>query len=404
MPEHPTSVEKGNQIVSLLQTPTNLHGLIYRNGGNVSVTDEEGAQSRWDFFVSFPRELSAAFPGSYVSPTTFLTELGIGKEHIPLINRRILGHEIGTQEEPVLQYKEDAFELTVMNGMLNEHALEMTKLADASMRADGGFRDHPEIRAPYQKHMYENIKEALRPSKSAEALPAYRIHDDCLASGDSVASYLWEKIQRKDELTIMQEKGVEVVIDGPATAQSLLFLKAFAKAHQFKIHIIAGHMAFGLSQGLQGENGVRKHANYITYPDELLEQLAPVDRELLRSHRSQDGNIYVVGDMGEAEKGINQEMMQGIRRAESDQDLCKWNDTREDPHGDHQKRKDAMPIPTDVEGLSTSVYFARGGYLPYELDRMAGVVNGYNVRVYRVSRKWTKEYGYGAAIKEHDES
>ena len=83
-----------------------------------------------------------------------------------------------------------------------------------------GFKNKPGIRAQYQRAMFDNIKEALQPTHRKAA---YRIHDDCLASGDSIMSYLLSKIINQTELEKMQKDGVEVVIDGPATAQGILF-------------------------------------------------------------------------------------------------------------------------------------------------------------------------------------
>ena len=401
-----TSIEKGIMIISTLEQfldhPKKQFGKIRKNlRHKIELTDEEGTKKKWDWFIQFNHELGKVFPGSYIHPHTFLKELGVNSENFPTITQEILGKKTGSLEDPTFLINESRnFSLKVINGMMNEYALQMTQLAaQATMTREGnwdkeGFKDKSHIRAQYQQAMFNNIKEALKPSRSK---PAYRIHDDCLASGDSIMSYLFSKMQKKGELKKMRENGVEIIIDGPATAQGILFLKAFAQHSRFAIDIKVGHLAFGLSAG-EKKRGVRKHANYITYPDEIMKLLDEgPEKSLIERSLYPDGNRYVVQDMGEAEKGILPREMKQIREELHDDNLALFNERRRDPHGDH-KLHGTLTLPEHKEGQPVAVYLARGGYLAYQLDLDRSAIDGYNVEIMRVSRLWTKEYGYGAGF------
>lgn len=404
-----TPIQQGVEIISALRqrvhNPEKTFASLIQPLGGVNLTDEFGTSKWWNWFVRFDPELSESFPGSYIHPHEFLKQLDVESEHFNPMTEKILGRNVGILREPTLKIDGKGFSLRVMNGMLNRHALEMTNLAaEATMNGERtafdveGFKDKPGIRAQYQQAMFNNIKEALGPSHRK---PAYRIHDDCLASGDSIMSYLLSKIINKTELEKMQENGVEVIIDGPATAQGILFLKAFAQKFDFHIDFKVGNLAFGLSGG-DREGAVRKHANYITYPDDIMKLLdnGP-EKDLIEKCIYPDGNRYVVQDMGEAERGMTtKEMIDTYNLLGTS--LALFNGRRRDAHGDHPLHS-TLSLSDDKEGQQVAAYLARGGYLPYQFDLDRGAIDGYNVEIIRASRLWTKEYGYGAAFNLKDE-
>ncbi len=386
MPEINTAQEKGRQVISLLKQPRYLDGMVYGNGKDMSITTEEGVTEIWEHFVTFPPELARAFPGSYVDPNDFIKEIGYKEtEALPL--HGLLGKDRGVFEHPVFRYEEEGFGVRIINGTTNSHAIMLATLA---------FQDQhfskPETRAQYQEHLFSGIETAL--AKRTDPQHGIRIHDDCLASGDSIAGYLMRHL--KEDSDVLRH-GVEVVIDGPATAQGILFLKAFAKAHGIPLHITASFMAFGLSAG-EKAGEIRKHANYITCPDELLAFFDVEIQQKLKELHAEDGNIYVVGDMGEAQRGIHGDDMQKIRQKYGDMYCC-WNDSRKDSHGDHPNGNTLQRFPYEA-GRPDDVYLARGGYLPYEFDRFLNPeFKETNIVIEQAARRWTQEYGYGAAFR-----
>lgn len=400
-----TPIQKGIEIISALRQrvhdPEKKFGSLKQPLGGINLTDEFGANKWWNWFVQFDPELSQSFPGSYIHPHEFLKQLDVESEYFDLMTEAILGKKLGILKDPTLRVDGKGFALTVMNGMISRNALEMTSLAAGATMNNNrtafdieGFKNKPGIRAQYQRAMFDNIKEALQPTHRKAA---YRIHDDCLASGDSIMSYLLSKIINQTELEKMQKDGVEVVIDGPATAQGILFLKSFAQKFGFPIDFKVGHMAFGLSSG-EKEGEMRKHANYITYPDEIMDLLENGDRKgLIESCKYPDGYKYVVQDMGEAEMGISEDEIKIVRAILDNANIAEFNERRRDSHGEHPLHS-TLSLPADKEGQPVAVYLARGGYLPYQFDLDQGAIEGYNIEIIRASRLWTKEYGYGTAF------
>lgn len=392
-----------SQLNKIVKDPDGIFGLVKKNVdmSPVLITDENAEVKQWDWFVQFPETLRERLPGSCIGPDLFLRTLGIAEPQRRIENTRsILGKKTGTVEDPAFAVDTNGFSLTVLNGMCNENAMQMTKLAaEACIKPDkswdaSGFGNKPMIRAQYQQAMYDNIKQALRPTKSR---PAYRIHDDCLASGDSVLSYLLSEMANGG-LTDMLQSGVEVVIDGPATTQSILVLKSFAQKYGIVLDLKVGHLAFGLTEGeIIGK--VRRHANYITYPPEIIEMLEPDERQKLNDYTYPDGNIYVVQDMGQAEEGISDSDMEEVKAEVGN--IAQFNARRKDPHG-HHPLKNTLRLPPKIETQPTAVYLARGGYLPLQFDIEEGALNGFNIEILRVSRLWTEEYGYGAGFKRKD--
>lgn len=393
MKEKPTQQEyRGERIIKLLQGPKNLEGIIRFKDIHTAVvlTDEDGKAVEWTSFVTFPHELSSSFPGSVIKPDTFLNQLGEDSGNIKnlLHNDKDIG--------PSFEHKDTVgnFGLTILHGSTSKYAMNLMKLANQ------GFSDES-VRAQYQ----QAIIEAISPSIEKDTPPKYglRIHDDCLASGDSILSYLELQMRQGNEEVL--KKGVEVLIDGPSTAQGILLLRAYARKHKIPLHITSGYMAYGLSEGRQiSPNGPRQHANYITMPDEVVKMLPEDKQQLVRGLATPDGYIYVVGDMGDAEKGISHTTIERMRAELNDPDYCAINDIRKDSHGNHPMRDTLQrmdgPISKDVPN---DVYFARGGYLPYALDNLYSMFFSQSQKtILKVSRKWTKEYGYGATFRPTD--
>lgn len=426
MAETLTPLQKGRLLCERLN---NLHSTfpilqIVRpelGATSIPLQDEFGVTKEWDKFVQFPKDLGELFPGSYISPELFFEKLG-KTEEIKEAKKQILGWETAHSEEPIFAFSRDGFNVRVMNGMFNPHALDMSRLAkEVSDKKEYplGFADPKAapIRAQYQNAMKKNISHELARKPLGEKRPAIRIHDDCLASGDSIISYLYDQIQDAGVLQNLQERGVSIVIDGAATAQGILYLKAFAKAFNIPIELTAGHMAFGLSAGERAsESGPLQHANYLEYPPQSEREFyEDVDAESQREIFSLGTEkVAVHGDMGEAEKGISSQDMEAIRKPFEREEIynyCEWNDFRQDDHGDHPMSKKGITL-KHVEGSNVTdyVYFARGGYLPYAFDLMnvlsekskeKELANVVIIRLSRLNAKnmsTSEELGYGAAF------
>ncbi|MCX6730794.1 MAG: hypothetical protein NTZ55_03020, partial [Candidatus Roizmanbacteria bacterium] len=386
----------------------------------IPLRDEFGVDKDWDKFVQFPSELGELFPGSYVSPELFLGRLGY-PEDIKGAKKSILSVNEGRAEDPTFSFSSDNFSVHIMNGMFNPHALTMSRLAKEvsnDKEYPKGFADDKAepIRAQYQNAMLKNIAQELKKPVDITRKPAVRIHDDCSASGDSIIGYLYDRVQDEGELKKLQERGVDIVIDGAATAQSILYFQAFAKAYNIPIDITAGHMAFQLSPGEPVEGSSRlKHANYLEYPPKSeTDFYKDVDPESQAEiFNLGETAVAVHGDMGEAEKGISAQGMEKIRepfKHEGIDNYCEWNDKREDDHGNHPNSDKGITIVPKVgEDTTDYVYFARGGYLPYMLDLMnvlnqEGVNDTANVVIIRLSRltavnlNTSTELGYGAGF------
>lgn len=381
-----------------------------------SLTNELGQTNNWDYFVQFPKELVEFFPGSYISPENFLKTLE-KEDKIKQDVQRIVDNKTGSAEDPAFIFEKEGFQIKVLNGLSNEEAMLMSyeamQVANKAKYPDG-FADEEAstIRVLYQEAMHSNIQAELdtKPTKNY----AIRIHDDCLASGDSIVSYLANRMKDDGELKKMRDRGVSIVIDGPGTAQGILYLQALSKAKGIPINITVGHMAFGLNAGVE-EDGVLKHANYITYPTEkdFLELLPSTMRDFINSITQPDGQSYVVGDMGEAEKGIDPEKMKEIRSQLGSQ-FCPWNEKRQDTHGPHGGKGITIQAKTGSD-ITDYVYFARGGYLPFAFDLMhtlssEDVESKANVVIVRASRlfvidedEYGAKLGYGAGFAQAED-
>ncbi len=392
MAEVLTPVRRGKEVIKLLNNPVNI---------KPEVTFAPPDLTDCLYFTAFPKELSASFPGSYIPPETFLKELGVKKPEREEGVKMLLSDNIAEDVNKSIYSHESAngnFGLTVWNGASNEYALALSRIAAQT----SNFKTDEQARADYQHNLLKITFFDIYSKNTSQRGSALRIHDDCLASGDSIAGFLAAALVDVDQTRAdnMREYGVEVVIDGAATAQGILFLKSFAQANGIKLHIDTGFLAFGLSAGKKN-GAILEHANYITYPEELLKQLSPEVVQQLERYRSADENIYVVGDMGDAQKGISRDGMRQIRILRGDTSYCPWNDRRNDPHGDHQWKRKKLDIEKNPNLIAEDIYFPNGGYLPYEWDRMISpqfYIS--NKTIVDAARRWLDNGIYGAAFYE----
>jgi hypothetical protein len=388
-------MKKGQKVIKTLREMQSTPNL------RPTVTFDPHGLDNCLYFTKFPNELSEIFPGSYIPPKHFFEELGIQDEKISQSVEAVLSKRTAVDEmSPIYEHKDEQgdFALTLWNGAFNKYSQKISKIvATSNLKAD------PYARAEYQDTLFNITKLNITNKGVNPRGEALRIHDDCLASGDSIIGFLSAILENKEDqvrVDNLKKNGVEIIIDGPATAQGILFLRAFAKSNGIKLKIDAGYMAFGLSEGVIGKKGKREHANYITYPDELLKLIDHDTAQEIRALKSEDENIQVVGDMGVAQEGIHQDMMDAFRtNFKGDNKYCFWNDTREDPHGDHPNRKTAISPQRDENKTVENVYFPFGGYLPREFDRKLNKNhNEANEVIIDAARMWIEgEEGFGAA-------
>lgn len=370
-------------------TPTIVRDPIPKK--RIPIADETGGIVMCDSFVRFSHEAIEAFPGSYISPEKFQQELE-GSLYKESKFESIMGSEYGTISNPTFEYRPDDgnFNLVVLHGSTNDKAISLARIAKQ------GFTS--ENRAVYQQNVADMISPAIKDTSRNRG--TLLIHDDCLASTVSIAGYLASLIDQKSDLL---EGGVDIIIDGPATAQGILFLKKFAEVNHIDISVTASFLAFGLTEGKEvpGKKGVREHANYITLPDELFGRLPVATQKKYFEVSSGDNGRAVVGDMGNAGLGIEREYMRlMIEQERLDLDFCSWNDKRTDPHYDGNSPKAKVQLDTyNRSKKKTRVYFPRGGYISYAYDKTfnPGMFNEANTLMIGATRLWSLEHGYGVA-------
>ncbi len=350
-----TSLEKGYELIGLISRMRKFKSHITRLKPLLSQFNKGQEEViNWTSFVTFPRELDKAFRGSTIEPDRFVDELKKDttmSDDKEKITKLLLSNELGS-DRPVFTAKNDGFELNVNNGSFNEHAISM------SVAASHGFKfENPLDRAEYQNAMHELAKPIIA---KRDRNFGVRVFDDCIASGDSIYGYLYELSKSKEG----QEKlRAGVRIDAiVATPQAILLFKQLAKKIGFHLEINVSHLGYGLSD-----------QNYIVYPEEILREAPDTIVSLKNKDESdkdkKDVNIYVVGDMGNAQKGISDDEMKRIREVKKDSEFCKFNDTRTDPHGNHPNKANKAVVENPDQPAFDFVYFARGGYLPLEFDR-----------------------------------
>lgn len=339
----------------------------------------------WQYFVAYPTELAQnrLISSTYLPPEQFLKALKINKAEIEKNKTDLLSTSLGSFETPTFHLKENGFELRILNGITNYHALKMSETASHGF----GFEKALD-RAENQNAMHELASPIAKSSSETDF--GLRVFDDCIASGDSIFGYLYNLMQTVEGKTQLK-KGVRVdaIV---ATPQSILFLKKFAELSGFRLEINVSHLGFGLNE-----------SNYITYPKELLNSgllTKEIAEELSNYANKDDGNIYVVGDMGNAQKGISSKEMQEIREKLDNENYLRFNDLRTDPHGDHPNNNGRVIKENPELSSFDFVYFARGGYLPFKFDKEQNLdFKKANKIILRASRRELNEK-YGVVFGE----
>lgn len=349
------------------------------------------------YYVKFPDKLTNLFPGSYIPPELFLSEISPErtKEHAGLASKLLGQEKAENYQTPIFTQgsEEDKFSINVWNGLTNPDAIELAELATKDLKND------EQSRALYQDRLFNIIRPQLQNLRTFTPVNnGLEYHDDCLASGDSIIGDITKRLQNENEGARLLQYGVSVTIDGPATAQGVLFLKKFAEVNNIKLHLDVGYMAFGLSEGNDMGGGVREHANYITHPPEVLSKIAPDSaKKLLPLKRGDD--IQVVGDMGTAIQNVSRQIMSDMR-AKFDRDFNPLFEDREDNYVTGNEGPYVVKMPVHIRDyLPETVYMAKGGFYCYAADKYFG--QGKNVTMIDASRMWIKDLGYGAAYYEH---
>lgn len=378
--EKPSAAEqRGKELIAHLKTP-----IKQDITGEVSIGTATGLP-KCQYFVTFPEKLSKLFPDSYISPESFIDETlpqNSLEKRSGVVS--LIGEDLArSNHEPVFTHGTNDFSINVWNGATNPHARRLSELATHNLKED------EEARAKYQNELYHivkpNIEGRFLREKTTERALVY--HDDCLASADSTVGHLTNIIQNDPErLAKIKEWGVDVIIDGPATAQGILFLKAFAQLYDFKLRLNVGYMGFGLNE-----------ANYITYPEEILKMIDPIIAQQLRGLKKGD-DIQVVGDMGKAIQKVSEEKMMELRDAHglSFNPLHGWRKDNYQPDNNGAYTVELLPHSSGKEG--ETIYMAKGGFHCIAADMLLNSRGQFtNKTVIDASRMSVPEVGYGAA-------
>lgn len=380
-----STIERGTRFAHLLKL-ANRNSFDSRIETRPSVL-KQIPDGPWDRFVTFPSTKDFPISNTSMRPEGFLMNLGMTGGEARMYEEALLSENLGKLQEPTLLFStREGFTLRVINGMVNEHALKMTEMASHGF----GFDSYID-RAEYQNAMQKLATTIVRSKYDTETF-GVRIFDDCIASADSIYGYLYSELHSDHgEDKIRRGVRIEAIT---ATPQAILLLKRFAEVMGFPIEINVAQLAPGLNE-----------KNYIVYPDEFLQSgILPEGLvKTLESYRNyEDGYIYVVGDMGNAQKGLSDKEMRTVRSLKQDNLYLRFNEQRTDPHGDHPKKRNGVDTriieqeETDELPPVDFVYFARGGYLPLQLDRTYGNegLKQANIIVLRGSRKEFKgKYG-----------
>jgi len=335
-------------------------------------------------FVSLPDRLAKTLPGSVLTPKNFLNQVvpEVKPEFLDHVSEILLGDQVGNEDQPIWTHTETdkdqkgVFTLRVFHGSTNKHALRISELAKE------GFAE-AETRAEYQANIREAIASVLKMDSSADL----RIVEDCLASGETVMGVL-AALKEKTTLPVEGKIRVDVAV---ATTQGIMLLKEFAQQNSLNLELNVGWLAYGLSEGVPLEPGSadKEHANYITYPEEILKQLPEEVRLRLEQAKWADGIVYVVGDMGDAGKSLPAE----------DDSRCPWNSFRGDAHGARNRDEIILPLLFDGE-KPTILYFANGGYLMKAIRELVVPNIWANQVIFSAKRLWSDdpELGYGVLV------
>ncbi|MFO0703330.1 MAG: hypothetical protein U0525_01230 [Patescibacteria group bacterium] len=238
------------------------------------------------YFISFPSDLSQKLPGSVMLPKEFLNKYGI-KE---VSESDLLSDHISSKDTPLITINKGSCAISIFHGSFNEHALTLGAIASK------GF-ENANVRAEYQKNIFEIMSPIFDYGKTKKTKVDYWIVEDCLASGDTligVMSLLTTKHQVKTvriDVAVATTIGVDLILETAASLGIALILNI-------------GFLAYGLSKG-EKQGHARLHANYITYPIQIKEKLKKSTKQKIEQLVAPDGNIYVVGDMGDGAKSMD---------------------------------------------------------------------------------------------------
>jgi len=416
-------------------------------GGRIAIQDDSlndglGGERAGQVFMMMPETLARVLPGSHVSPADFVKSMikPVEGRVTPSYEHKadvLTGSYLALDgwspafKTEISTGEQTSFKLNVFHGSTNRHAIEL------SILASWGFKE-AETRARYQRELYS----VMEPVLAREGDHTIRIVEDCVASADTIMGFLAEVMA---EGSLIKADTGKIRIDVAAiTAQGTLVLKKFAEDNNLDIELNAGYMAFTLSEGEPSrvENSpARVHANYLNYAPEILSRLSSMEKVYILQRLGKlsgdvqflgpkrgpsleeidvlliESLVYVVGDMGDAAKGISAEEQKALIEKYGNMLALPWNTNRTDPHGDHPGKGessvlyfdqyvDRMYLPWPLE-----VYFANGGYLVREfLEYIEGQKYGVNsaqdeivtkriVNKLTISgkRAWSKE-GYGVVI------
>ncbi len=318
-----TSLKMSDLPVVGVQEPRSLKINFYQDG---KLTPSEG-----QFFVSMPEKLASQMRGSYISPDVFLANLkDVDAENVFSHKSSIIGDREFSAKvmKKAFEYREENFSLNVFHGSTNPNALELTEIARELTEKD---LDHRLDKIHYQDILAEIVEPIIKTPSKPESPPAIKIVEDCLASGDTIIGVL-AALQQKTKLTEMTRVRVDVAV---ATAQGILLLRKFAQDNGIDLELNVGYMAFGLSKGKKTPGKGYEHSNYITYPDDFVEEL----NEQFSNGFDKLKNRQVVGDMGE-----NGQKVEGLEH------LTPWYQEINKP----ELRPGQYPV---------MIFLANGGYL-----------------------------------------
>lgn len=330
------------------------------------------------FFVCMPHQLTKELTGSVCLPEELQQVCTEGS----LDTEKCLSDFISKAPSESQQLTLGRLTLLLYHGSSNAIAIDNSRLAVKGYTA-------AEDRAQFQL----NIATLLKPVFEYKSDYDVRIIEDCIASGDSLIGIIAFLARNVSSLRIKKVR-IDVVV---ATIQGILLLSQFASQNDIFLELHVGYLAYGLSRGRKvGETGVQAHANYITYPKEILTLFPAKVQSRLEVLRSSDGYIYVVGDMGDGARSLPHTFDKSHP----------WNVSREyDLHGDRGKYEHQH-----AETISMSeplhIFLSNGGFLVRSIYRYLSKQEYLNEIVISAKRVWSDDskYGYGVLIDEVKET
>ena len=341
----------------------------------LTVSDPTQVKSRnGQFYVSMPSQLTSELIGSICLPYELEQVITGGT----LDNTRCISGDISTHNNQAQEIHIGNLRVFLYHGSSNTTAIDNSKLAIK------GYTDATD-RARFQS----NIAALLRPVFEHKSEYDVRIIEDCIASGDSLIGIM-AFLKRKCTSLSVKKVRIDVVV---ATIQGILLLSRFASQNNLSLELHIGYLAYGLSRGTKvGETGVQAHANYITYPKEILDLFPWETCKELEQLRGADGYIYVVGDMGDGARSLPHTF----------DTIHPWNAFREyDMHGErgkqHHQHADAISTKEPLH-----IFLSNGGFLVRSMYRYFSKQDYLNEVVISAKRVWSddEKYGYGVLIDE----